>query len=400
MKVLKLSIALLALCSSALFCDEKLDDYISKNKKEQFDYDFKKNEAESSKLRDSWIAPLNLNYSHTKSNPYGDDQTSENAAIKMDQPIFQSGGIYYGIKFAEASKIYSNYSIDVVKRKLIKDAISLLMQIKQMDLKISKQKLQIENSEINLAQKKEGYLNGQLDSGFLDSAIVERNILIQALYDIETNKERVISKFHAISDMNHENTSVPTLKLITQEQFLEQNIILCMSESEIIKNGYAKDLTVTKYLPRVNATAGYSWDKSNTSYQFGPNEKEYYSFGFKANLPLDINSFKDVESSKIDYLKSKLVVEDRKRELIALFEQVMQNIDNFEKKKQLSVENRDIYEKLLADTQDLFRAGYKTLYDVELLQNSLEIQKGDVEIYEIDKQLELLTLYEMYKDEI
>ncbi|MDD3855925.1 TolC family protein [Sulfurimonas sp.] len=400
MKVLKLSIALLALCSNTLFCDEKLDDYISKNKKEQFDYDFKKNEAESSKLRDSWIAPLNLNYSHTKSNPYGDDQTSENAAIKMDQPIFQSGGIYYGIKFAEASKIYSNYSIDVVKRKLIKDAISLLMQIKQMDLKISKQKLQIENSEINLAQKKEGYLNGQLDSGFLDSAIVERNILIQALYDIETNKERVISKFHAISDMNHENTSVPTLKLITQEQFLEQNIILCMSESEIIKNGYAKDLTVTKYLPRVNATAGYSWDKSNTSYQFGPNEKEYYSFGFKANLPLDINSFKDVESSKIDYLKSKLVVEDRKRELIALFEQVMQNIDNFEKKKQLSVENRDIYEKLLADTQDLFRAGYKTLYDVELLQNSLEIQKGDVEIYEIDKQLELLTLYEMYKDEI
>ncbi|MDP2892793.1 MAG: TolC family protein [Sulfurimonas sp.] len=400
MKVLKLSIALLALCSSTLFCDEKLDDYISKNKKEQFDYDFKKNEAESSKLRDSWIAPLNLNYSHTKSNPYGDEQTSESAAIKMDQPIFQSGGFYSGIKFAVASKIYSNYSIDVVKRKLIKDAISLLMQIKQMDLKISKQKLQIENSEINLAQKKEGYLNGQLDSGFLDSAIVERNVFIQALYDIETNKERVISKFHAISDMNHENASVPTLKLITQEQFLEQNIILGMSESEIIKNGYAKDLTVTKYLPRVNATAGYSWDKSNTSYQFGPNEKEYYSFGFKANLPLDINSFKDVESSKIDYLKSKLVVEDRKRELIALFEQVMQNIDNFEKKKQLSVENRDIYEKLLADTQDLFRAGYKTLYDVDLLQNSLEIQKDDVAIYEIDKQLELLTLYEMYKDEI
>src|SRR3989339_311768 len=99
-------------------------------------------------------------------------------------------------------------------------------------------------------------------------------------------------------------------------------------------------------------------------------------------------------------IKAILVVEDRKRELIALFEQVMQNIDNFEKKKQLSVENRDIYEKLLVDTQDLFRAGYKTQYDVELLQNSLEIQKGDVEIYEIDKQLELLTLYEMYKDEI
>ncbi len=400
MKVLCASIALLVLCNGQLFCDESLDSYISKNKKEQFDYDYEKNEAQSSKLRDSWIAPINLNYSHSKSNPYKDEQISENAAIKMDQPIFQSGGIYYNIKFAEASKNYSDYSIAVAKRKLIKDAILFLMQIKQMDMKISKQKLQIKNSEINLAQKKEGYLSGQLDSGFLDSAILERNIIIQALYDIETNKARAVSKFSAISDMNYKDAFVPSLKPITQEQFLEQNIVLNMSESEIIKNGYAKDLTVTKYLPRVNVTAGYNWDKSDTPYQFGPNEKDYYNFGFKANLPIDINSFRDVESFKIDYLKSKLVVEDRKRELKAIFEQVMQNIENFEKKKQLSVENRDIYEKLLADTVDLYKAGYKTEYDVDLLKNSLEIQKSDVEIYELDKQLELLTLYEMYNDKI
>lgn len=400
MRVLNLLIVLLVLCSTTLFSDEKLDSYISKNKSDQLDYDLKKNEAQSSKLRDSWIAPINLNYSKSKSDPYSKEQTTESTNIKFDQPIFQSGGIYYGIKFAQASKLYSDYSIDVVKRKLIKDAISYLMQIKQMDLKIIKQNLQIKNSEINLAQKRESYINGQLDSGFLDSAIVERNILIQALYDLVTNKERVISKFNAISDMDYKSSLVPNLKIMTQEQFLEQNIILGMSESEIIKNGYAKDLALTKYLPKVNATAGYSWDKSDSLYQFGSTQKNYYNFGFKVNLPLDINSFVDVESSKIEYLKSKLIAEDRKRELIAIFEQVIQNIDNFEKKKQLSVENRDIYEKLLADTKDLFRAGYKTEYDVELLQNSLEIQTEDVEIYEIDKQLELLTLYEMYKDEI
>lgn len=399
MKVSFLLIALLTLCSSTLFGD-KLEEYISNNKKEQFDYEYKKNEVDSSKLRDSWIAPLNLNYSYLKSNPYGDQQTNENASLKMDQPIFQSGGIYYGIKFAHASQLYANYSIDVAKRKLIKDAISFLMQIKQMDLKLSKQKFQIKNAEINLAQKKEDYLNAQLDSGFLDNAIIERNIVIQALYDIQTNKEKVISKFNAISDMKYEDAAIPNLKLISQEQFLEQNIVLSMSESEIVKNGYAKDLTATKYLPRVNATAGYSWDKSDTSYQFGSNEKEYYNFGFKVNLPLDINSFRDVESSKISYLKSKLIVEDRKRELTAIFEQVMQNIDNYEKKKQLSIENLELYEKLLSDTKELYGAGYKTQYDVELLQNSVEIQKIDAEVFEMDKQLELLTLYEMYKNEI
>lgn len=62
----------------------------------------------------------------------------------------------------------------------------------------------------------------------------------------------------------------------------------------------------------------------------------------------------------------------------------------------MSQENVDLYGKLLEDTQALYEAGYKTEYDVENLQNSLEIQKIDANIYEIDKQLELLTLYEMY----
>jgi outer membrane protein TolC len=403
MKVLNLSIALLILCSTLLEADEvneQLDTYISENKKEQFKYDYEKIDAESSKLRDSWIAPLNLNYSYSKSNPYGDEQTAESAAIKMDQPIFKSGGIYYGIKFAEASKIYSNYSVDAAKRKLVKDAISLLMQIKQMDMKVNKQNFVIKNSEINLAQKKEDYLNGQLDSGFLDNAIIERNIVIQALYDIETNKERLISKFNTISDMNYKDAFVPKLKLLNQEQFLKYNIVLNISQSEIDKSKYNKDVTVTKYLPGINFTAGYNWNKSDSPFQFGSNEKDYYDFGIKANIPLDINTFRDIESSKIDYLKSKLVIEDRRRELKAIFEQVMQNIENYEKKKQLSVENREIYERLLEDTRDLFKAGYKTQYDVTLLQNSVEIQTIDIEIFEIDKQLELLTLYEMYKNEI
>lgn len=405
MKVSYLLIALLALSNTLLFSAEKLDSYISENKKEQFKYDYEKNEAQSSKLRDSWIAPLNLNYSYTKSNPYENKQTQQSAAIVMDQPIFKSGGIYYGIKFAEASRIYSNNFTDVTKRKLVKDAISLLIQIKQMDLKIRKQKFAIKNSEISLAQKKEDYLNGQLDSGFLDNAIIERNIVIQALYDIETNKERVISKFNAISDMKYDDAFVPELKLITQEEFLDNNMVLSMSKSDINKNRYNKDVTVSKYLPQINFVAGYNWKESQNQ-QFIPgetaisNETDYYNYGLRASLPLDINSFRDVESSKIDYLKSVLVIEDKKREQKAIFEQVMQNIENFEKKKQLSVENRDIYEKLLEDTRELFSAGYKTEYDVELLQNSVEIQKIDVEVFEMDRQLELLTLYEMYKNEI
>jgi len=399
MRALNLLALLSLLLSSSLLASENsssFDEYISVNKKEQFNFDYQKNDAENSKLRDSWIAPLNLSYSHSTSNPYDNEQTSKNAAIKMDQPIFQSGGIYYGIKYANALRKYSDYSVDVAKRKMIKDAISLLIQIKQSDLKISRQELQIKNSEISLAQKKEQYLNGQLDSGFLDNAVIERNFVIQNLYDMETSKERLISSFSTLSDLDYEQARIPHLELLGKAEFLQHNIVLKMADSQIEKDGYNKNVTIAKYLPSVSLSAGYNWSESDSPFNFGSTEKEYYDYGLRASMPISINTFRDIESARIDYLKSSLVKEDNRVQLDAIFEQVMQNIKNLNKKKLLSVENVEIYSKLLKDTQDLYNAGYKTEYDVNLLKNSVEISQLDSKIYEMDKQLELLSLYEMY----
>jgi len=403
MKALNPLSLLLAVSSTLLIASENnssFDSYISDTKNKQFQYDYQKNEAESSKLRDSWIAPINLNYSYSKSNPYVTKQVNETAAIKMDQPIFQSGGIYYGIKFAQANKLYSDYSIDVAKRKLIKDAISILMQIKQTDLKISKQKLQIKNSEINLELKKEQYLSGQLDSGFLDNAVIERNFVIQTLYDIQTAKERLISNFSTISDLNYKHTKIPFLELLDKQEFLKQNIVLKMVDSQTKKDMYNKNVTIAKYLPQISLTAGYNWNKSDSRFTFGASEKDYYDYGVKAYMPININTFRDIESARIDFLKSTIVAKDKQKELTALFEQVMQNIDNLEKKKLLSIENKNIYAKLLVDTKELFSVGYKTEFDVQTLENSVEISKINSKIFEYDKQLELLNLYEMYVNEI
>lgn len=403
MKASNLLITLSLLCSSLLLAQEQnssLDLYLSASKQKQFEYDYQKIEAESSKLHDSWIAPLMLQYSFSRSNPYDAIQTSQNAAIKMDQVLFQFGGIYYGIKYVDASKVYSDYSVDVAKRKLTKEAIGLLMQIKQMEFMIDKQNLVIKNAEISLEQQKEQYLNGQLDSGFLDNAIIDRNSVIQALYDMQTNKQRLVSTFRTISDMKYDEATIPHLELLNEDQFLENNIVLNMTRSDIEKTNYNKKVTMAKYFPRISVTAGYNWSKSeNNAYQFGANEKDYYDYGVRVSMPIDINTFSDIESSRVDYLKSQILVADKQKELKALFEQVMLNISNYEKKTALSQENKTIYEKLLADTLELYKAGYKTDYDVSLLENSVQIQDIDTKIYEIDKQLELLSLYEMYKSE-
>ncbi len=402
MKALQLSTLLCLAFSSLTFANENntLDSFISDLKRKQFEYDYVKNEAESSKLRDSWIAPLQLNYSYTRSKPFDTELVSKSAAIRMDQPIFQSGGIYYGIKFANASRLYTNYTIDVAKRKMIKDAVSILMQLKQTALKIEAQKLQIKNSEINLAQKKEQYLNGQLDSGFLDNAIIQRNIVIQSLYDIETAQEKLLNKFSILSDLDVSVAHVPHLELINLEDFLAHNIVLKQKNAEIKKSEYKKDITVAKYLPRVNFTAGYNWNNSQQQFAAGfvpfTNDSEYYDYGLRVNMPIDLNTFRDIESVKIDFLKSQVVEKDKERELKALFQQVLKNIENFDKKIALSNENIELYTKLSEDTKELFRAGYKTQYDVDTLNNSLKIQELNSKMYEIDKQLELLNLYEMY----
>ncbi len=406
----------LALCSlfflAAVYAQElDLDTYISELKHKEFSYDYEKSLLEKKKLRDSWIQPLKLHYTIAKSNPYNEQgastQKTQNAAIVMDQPIFKSGGIYYGIKFAEASYKYNNYSIEAAKRKLIKEAVQLLIQIKQSELALIRQELQIDNSRINLEQKKEQYLNGQLDSGFLNSAIIEKNKAMQVLYDLQTNKERLVSKFEAISDLDYTNTPIPHLELVNEDRFLEHNIDFRQLSSGREKNRYNKNVTIAKYLPTVNLIAGYNWDKQeDVSFMgagsaFNPPETQYYNYGLKVTMPFDLNTFRDIESARVEYLKSIILVDDKKRELQALYEQVTQNIHNFDKKIALSQDNKQLYTTLLDDTKALYKAGYKTQYDVKNLENSVEIEKVDQEIFKLDKQLELLNLYEkLINDEV
>lgn len=381
-----------------------LDEYLSELKRKQFGYEYEKNDQESNLLRDSWIKPVMLQYTINRSNPYNEKDAGESqnqsAAIVLDQPIFQSGGIIYGVKFANASREFANYSIDQQKRIMIKQTIDLLMQAKQSELRIQKQQLQVANSAINLEQQREQYLNGQLDSGFLNNAIIELNLVKQALFDLETSNAQIIAQFKKLSDLDPKTAKIPFLAIVSEEKFLEQNIDIKLAESESEKNRLYNNVTLVKYLPSINLQASYNWQKQESFLAFGSTpvpsntETDYYRYGLSASMPLNVNAYNDFEATKVEYLKSKVVVDDKKRELKLLFDQVMNNLTNYDKKMALAEENRELYAALLTDTQDLYRAGYKTQYDVDLLSNSMKIETINQKIYEIDKQLELLNLYE------
>jgi len=377
-----------------------LEGYLSGLKEEQFRLEQQRIDAQSSTLRDSWIQPIRLQYTYMKSDPYGSDQTAQNTTVVIDQPLFKSGGIYYAVKFADASHRNATDTLEQQRRALIKQTVSLLMQIRQSDLRQQRQQRVIENARINLEQKRELFLGGQLDSGFLDSAMIEDNTATLALYDIETALVKLKASFRALSDLDPDTAPLPTLSFVTEAQFLEANTELRRLQSQTLMQEYNSDVTFAKYLPQLNLVAGYNREVSEgVVYPFlatplPETKEEYYNYGFKVSMPLDINSISDTEAARVSHLKSRVELQDKAREQRALYEQVRHNLDNYDRKIALAESNRELYSKILDETRLLHEAGYKTAADVRNLENSVAIQEFDRAIYGLDRQLELLELYE------
>ncbi len=405
MRVLSALSALLLL-SSSLTCNEEvpLSDYLSGLKQRQFSLQRKQAKEQGLMLRDSWLSPLNLNYSYNKSTPYDNEQISMSAGVSIDQPIFKFGGIYFGIKYANASLDTQNLTIAQQERILIAQALRLLMQIKKGAVQIERQKLLIDNARINLEQKREQYMGGQLDSGFLDSAIIEKNSAVGTLYDLQSGQERLISQFKSISDADYTQLNLPHLEWVEADDFMTRNVDLMLTAQSIERDYYQKQVTMAKYFPTISLTGAYKWERSekfqlgNTAAGFS-GETHYWSYGAKATMALDFNSLRDVESARLTYLQSKVSLEDAARAQSALYEQVKQNLSNFERRIALSQENRALYETLVHDTRILYESGYKTEYDLQNMQNSLQIETLNIAAYGFDRQIELLNLYEkLYSD--
>ncbi|WP_281950992.1 TolC family protein [Nitrosophilus kaiyonis] len=376
---------------SLLYCDESI---LSSLKQKEFDIDYKKSEVESKKLRDSWINPINMSYIKTKNDQYGLNSETKSFKISIDQPIFKSGGIYFAIKYADANKEFSKLSIKEREKELIAKALDLLYKYYKTKLMIEKQKLLIENAKIDVLRKKEQYLSGFLDSSFLDQAILNKNQQELKLLELQDSLNEIYKNFKNISDKEPDNIKLPHFTIINKDEYLEKNIaIKKYKEDEKVKK-YFKNMTIARYLPSFSLTASYN-EIENKAALFMPSGKESYKeYGFKITMPLfDINSFRNIESTKLDFLKSKILKIDNKREELNRYEITLKKIKILDKKINLAKEDIKLYSSLLQDTKSRYEAGEKTIYDVDTLKNSLDNRKIDIKIYEIEKQENLLEIY-------
>jgi outer membrane protein TolC len=395
LNVLKKLFLLCSLVTSSLIYADELGDILSNNKELIFDYQFESNELESDILSKSWMNPVRLQYNKNYTTQFVDTtRITGGYSVIIDQPIFKSGGIYYGIKYSQALRHANKAELTLQKRTMIGDAISILFNMKKTKLEQKKMKYQIKNDTIDIRQKRDSYEAGLLDSSFLDQAILKKSQDETALLQMELTLMELKQKFSLLSDKNPNKLQLPTLKLMSKSNYSAENLELKRDRLRAEQSDYNQKVTWAKYLPTISLQGQYTDADLNPFFASNPDIKEkYYTYGFTISMPLDINLLSDIEASKVEKLRAAVEVLDRKNTVEEEYDWIDNSLSILDKKILLAKKDEKVYKNLYRLTKNLADAGEKTSLDADIMHNSLQIRKIDQKIYEIDKQIQLLKLY-------
>ena len=390
-----LSCSLLAV--SLLYGGEGVDDLLSSLKRQTLQLERAKNHSEGGQLTLSWLNPISVSYGYNRSSQFGRTLTNRSLSVNVDQPIFKSGGIWYAIKYAKSTRHLGDLNIEAERRALIKQAVATLLNLKKSEYQIKKQKLLIENDRLDIERKKEQFLSGDLDSGFLDQAILKKNQDTLTLYTLQESYAQLEATFKSLSDLDPHHIKPPHFTLIKREAFLDHHIDLMRAKEEVQQKSYFESMTWARYLVTVSLQASYTkpYEYSTIFASSLPSANDaYYSYGFRISLPIDFTSYHKIESAKADYLHAKVALLDKEREAENLYEAILKRIDRIDRKIALAKEDEKLYASLVASTKEKVDAGEMTEYDLQTMENSKVIRQLDQKIFDLDKQLILLDLYE------
>ncbi|EDM24350.1 TolC family protein [Caminibacter mediatlanticus] len=364
---------------------------LSDLKLKELNLDKEKSLKDAIETKRSWINPINLQYSYTKDNIQGIQTTTQLYSISINQPIFKSGAIYYSIKYANVLKKYNLDQIELQKRNLIKQAYDFVYDYKV--LKLQKEILikNIENAKIDVLRKKEAFLNGVGNSSELDNAIIKLNSLKLNLEDINYQLSQIKNSFSTISSLNIEEVTLPKLKLIKQNEYLNNNIELKAQQKLKNIKSYLYKMQRGNQLLTISLNGSLNHKKFEN--KLLSDTQNYYTIGLSATLPISINAKTKIEKTKIDYLKSVLLIEDKKRQLRSEYNIALSQIKSLKNKINIYKENLSLYNNLIDSTLDSIKAGNATTLDLKVLNNSKMVDLINIKILKLKIQKTLFSLY-------
>ncbi len=396
LSVLKRYLLLCSLTTSLLFGGDVLESLLSKNKEQLFVYDFQRNEAQSDALEKSWINPIILRYGRNFTTQFGDKTIhTDSFTISIDQPIFRSGGIYYAIKYAKATRHARDAQIKQARRETIANAARLLFQLHIVKLQRQKAKIGLQNDDLQIAQKRELYEAGLLASSFLDEAILKRHNDALALEQLEMQLSDLESSFALLSDKDPWRLTLPKLKLIDAKSYKTHNLEIEQKHYALLAQQYNAKITRAKYLPTLSVQARYINEDINPLFAFATRglNTHYSTYAVTLSMPLSITAFDEIEAAKLSALRAQTALEESYKAASEAYHKVQKRLKLIDRKIDLARKDIALYAKLLRHTKEMMRASEATESDKKILQNRMRMRKIDLRILALEKQLELLSLY-------
>lgn len=350
---------------------------------------------ESSFNKKSWLNPILLKYTITRDNALENTITTKKVfSIVLNQPIFKSGAIIYSIKYADDLKELNEKNLIFTKKKLIKTALDLAYEYKITKLNERILNLKIKNALIDVKRKKQEYKSALLDLTFLNNAIINLNSLKISLEDIKEKLANIKFNFKNISDMNIEDVKLNLFKIISLDEYINNNLELKIKKLNQKVNKDLYKMQIGDTLVTLFVNANYNYQNINYSNSLYKDDKiNFYNIGAGISFPIDFKAPNKIQKAKVNYLISKYDFLQKKRELINEYKSTLISINAIKNKIKIYKNNIKLYDELINSTKEAIVAGSATQDDLIILQNSKKVNLIKIKILNLELQKKLLNLY-------
>ncbi|MCT7634446.1 TolC family protein [Aliarcobacter butzleri] len=380
-------------------------DLLQKDKKESRELEKQYIESSYESLKNDWIGSIDFSSGLSQTHSFSDENDKnksnkfeKSASIGFKQSIYESGGIEFTIQYAKDKFKYDLLSWENQNSQILQSMYDTLLEITKLKFQIIQGKYELENKDIELIIKKIQYEAGKTDIVELNNAVMSKNTQIKnniALENSLKDKEFELSKY---TDLKYDEIEILDFNNVSKEDFINQNLDILQEDSkvEMLNTNYKK--IKTNYLPKValstNASYRNSDEKENIMIRDTNKDDAQSSASLTLSMPLyDYNKSNKLQEAKLNYLKQKSSVNDLKNEVAYDYEQILNQINTYEKQNKTIAENIRLYDDLIAANKISNEAGMTSVYDLDILRNTKQINEYDLIINDINIKLQYSKLY-------
>lgn len=374
---------LISLVPLLAFCND--NEILSDTKQAIIQLKQKQIEQKEQSNKYDWVSDVNLNTSISSNQ---DNTRTNDYYLSISQEIFNFGGITSQIDYSSRLKKMESLDLDINTKNDLNTIFSLLIDVKTNDISLEQNILYLKNSEIDIRNKKSEYKAGQLDISDLNDAIMTKNELSDTRKELDLLKLVNINSIKKYTSKNYKEINIPYIKLMNKDTYLQNATSINYAKLNINVNESLYKIKKSDYLPSLAITGKYGYEDTSST-----NGDDYYNYGLELSMPLSFTSSSNIEQTKLDYLISQKELADEQISSESIYEEAVLSINSYKDRILLALNDIKLYDELLTINEEEYKAGYKTIDDVETIRNSKLIRALDIKSYKLNIQEHILNLY-------